>query len=52
MVRVMHNKRIIIKLINSLDVYSEILNMGISGFLQKPFKLYELSKIISETLKK
>ncbi|MFC1558656.1 PAS domain S-box protein [candidate division KSB1 bacterium] len=31
---------------------AEILNEGISGFLHKPFKLYELSKIISETLKK
>ena len=31
---------------------AEILNMGISGFLQKPFKLFDLSNIIGEALKK
>lgn len=30
----------------------EILQEGVLGFIQKPFRLKELSKIISETLKK
>ena len=31
---------------------TETINEGIFGFIQKPFKLYDLAKIISETLKK
>jgi PAS domain S-box-containing protein len=31
---------------------AEILNGGAMGFIQKPFKLYDLSKIIAEVLKK
>ncbi len=30
---------------------SDIMNEGVSGFIQKPFKMYELSKVINDILK-